>query len=177
MTMNVGDRVRHSRCPEWGLGEVVASRGDKLHVTFENAGSKILVNAALEIVRGPAAESEVLDEIRSRSTTAGFHLVSRRGRYLNHPAKCTSCGERHEVVTRYSQSTIGPVVLCEDCKPGVLLRSFGRADLLDRISWWQDSGRGQFRIYSPEHLGGYCPKCGLGASKRERRCRACGAEI
>ena len=46
-----GQWVRHPGKPEWGLGQVQSSIGDRVTVNFEHAG-KVLVNAhvvALEI--------------------------------------------------------------------------------------------------------------------------------
>ncbi len=39
-----GEWVRHPQHPEWGLGQVQSSIGDRVTVNFENAG-KVLVNA------------------------------------------------------------------------------------------------------------------------------------
>ena len=41
-----GDYVRHSRQPEWGLGQVQSAIGNRVTVMFENAG-KVLVDISV----------------------------------------------------------------------------------------------------------------------------------
>lgn len=65
-TYKKGDRVRHPRCPDWGVGEVREdARDDKLPVFFENAGLKTLSLSHVEPepVTGADAESVLLDNL------------------------------------------------------------------------------------------------------------------
>jgi Protein of unknown function (DUF3553) len=44
-----GDWVRLPACPEWGLGQVQSAIGDRVTVTFEEAGKQTL-NAAIALL-------------------------------------------------------------------------------------------------------------------------------
>src|SRR5437763_546577 len=53
VTWSVGDRVRHSLVPDWGLGDVREVRGDgKVRVCFVGCGDKLLVNPQLTRAQG-----------------------------------------------------------------------------------------------------------------------------
>lgn len=49
-----GDLVRSEARPDWGVGQVQSSIGDKVTVNFENAGKVVLVgsDAELRLVAG-----------------------------------------------------------------------------------------------------------------------------
>lgn len=66
MLFKVGDRVKHPKKPDWGLGEVKASGGGFVTVYFVDAGEKTLsLNyAALQLVTGQDAASPQLDQMR-----------------------------------------------------------------------------------------------------------------
>lgn len=51
-----GCLVRHPECPEWGVGQVQSSIGDRLTVNFENNG-KTLINT-LRVVLEPVSLEE-----------------------------------------------------------------------------------------------------------------------
>jgi len=61
--ITIGDRVRHPKMSEWGVGQVVSVALPKIDVFFEGAGEKTLRTdlVSLRFVQGPEAESEVLD--------------------------------------------------------------------------------------------------------------------
>ncbi|MBK5970464.1 MULTISPECIES: DUF3553 domain-containing protein [Thiorhodovibrio] len=66
MPFKVGDRVKHPKKLDWGLGEVTASGGGNVTVHFVDAGEKKLSlnHVALQLVTGDDAVSPQLDQIR-----------------------------------------------------------------------------------------------------------------
>lgn len=66
VTYKVGERVKHPRRPEWGIGEVLAdSAGDQVHILFEDAGDKKFSIDFIEFIKvdGDEASSEMLDAL------------------------------------------------------------------------------------------------------------------
>jgi uncharacterized protein DUF3553 len=49
-----GDRVRHPQRPDWGLGEVQSSIGERVTVSFEHVGKQVIdVTRIALVVLGP----------------------------------------------------------------------------------------------------------------------------
>lgn len=64
MTVAQGDKVRHPKMPDWGLGKVIEISPDgKARVFFLNVGEKLLglKYVTLEKVEGAEAENFILD--------------------------------------------------------------------------------------------------------------------
>ncbi|MDF1580754.1 MAG: DUF3553 domain-containing protein [Desulfuromonadales bacterium] len=60
----VGDKVKHPKMPDWGIGKVLETMpDDKVRVFFINAGEKLLglKYVALEKVEGEDASHSILD--------------------------------------------------------------------------------------------------------------------
>lgn len=71
MEYKKGDRVKHPKKEEWGIGEVRAdSKGAFVTVTFANAGEKklSLEHVRLDKVSGEDSKSRLLDEIVNEGT-------------------------------------------------------------------------------------------------------------
>lgn len=66
MPFPVGDRLKHPKKPDWGLGEVTASEGGYVTVYFVDAGEKklSLKYVDLQLVTGEHAASSILDQVR-----------------------------------------------------------------------------------------------------------------
>lgn len=65
-----GDRFRHKKHPEWGIGEVLEdSNGEFVKVFSANVGEKILYNnpEAFEVVTGEDAANPILDNLSYRT--------------------------------------------------------------------------------------------------------------
>ena len=56
MTYQQGQWVRHPKCPDWGIGEVLGQDGDTVSVLFQQIGLKKLntQHVSLEVVNAPA---------------------------------------------------------------------------------------------------------------------------
>ena len=70
MTFQQGDWVRHPKCPDWGIGEVLGQDGDTVRVLFQQKGEKKLntqyVN--LEAVEAPVDSRNQCPGIHARRT-------------------------------------------------------------------------------------------------------------
>lgn len=78
-TFKKGERVRHPKRPDWGLGEVLENqRDDKVHIFFEEAERKSMLaqQAALERVTGAAADSARLDNVYLPTGKPGYAFRS-----------------------------------------------------------------------------------------------------
>ncbi len=53
--LNPGDLVRHPDRPDWGIGQVQSSIGDKVTVNFPHAGKRVIDTrrVALDLVVAP----------------------------------------------------------------------------------------------------------------------------
>ena len=49
-SFEVGDLVRSGDRPDWGVGQVQSLVGDRLTVTFENAGKVVLISGSGSLV-------------------------------------------------------------------------------------------------------------------------------
>lgn len=72
MPFQVGDRVKHPKKPDWGLGKVTASDGGYVTVYFADAGEKKLsLNfVELQLVTGEDAVSPQLDQMCQEPTSS-----------------------------------------------------------------------------------------------------------
>ncbi|MFA0082793.1 hypothetical protein AB4383_12225 [Vibrio breoganii] len=57
-------------------------------------------------------------------------LKVRRGKRLYGVGQCTACRSHASVLTRYSKSSLGVVILCHPCRIAAFERSFGYADAM-----------------------------------------------
>ena len=74
-----GDRVRHPRKPDWGMGEVLDdSDGREVRIFFENAGARTLSLAYvdLEDISGNDAQSAHLDNLKLSPSSGGIEYQS-----------------------------------------------------------------------------------------------------
>ena len=79
MKYNKGDRVKHPKRDDWGLGEVLAdSDGGAVRIFFVEAGEKTL---SLDIIRpvpvaGSEAADPVLDNLKTDKSASGIKYQS-----------------------------------------------------------------------------------------------------
>src|SRR5262249_25649300 len=84
MSFRKGDRVRHTACSEWGLGEVLVVEPTKVRVFFVNAGERVLsAGAPLERVDGTQAANPVLDNLHIVSGARFRTIGECKGRFLS----------------------------------------------------------------------------------------------
>ena len=79
MQFRKGDRIRHPKMEEWGVGEVLEdSRGDSVPVFFVGAGKKILMLEYVQPVRleGAEADSAILDNLKIPNESTGIRYKS-----------------------------------------------------------------------------------------------------
>ena len=79
MELRTGDRIRHLKRPEWGLGKVLeVTSGGKARVHFVEAGERKLVLAhaaeALQKVAGEEAQDYRLDNLAASGRGGGRHM-------------------------------------------------------------------------------------------------------
>lgn len=59
MTIVLGDKVRHPKMPEWGIGKVLeVMSGDKVKVFFLNAGEKTIIQSYVKLKKLDDAEAK-----------------------------------------------------------------------------------------------------------------------
>lgn len=78
MEFNIGDRVRHPKLPEWGVGQVVGISPPILSLFFESVGEKKIKTDVvdLRLVEGSDAESIVLDsKFKAKRKTTRRHFA------------------------------------------------------------------------------------------------------
>ena len=79
MKYNKGDRVRHPKRDDWGLGEVLAgSDGGAVRIFFVEAGEKTISLDIIEPVpvTGPEAADPVLDNLKTDKPASGIKYRS-----------------------------------------------------------------------------------------------------
>lgn len=69
--LKTGDRVLHSRFPDWGPGEVLEVAGDSVTVHFVNAGEKKLKASFVTVVTDERGDHPLLDHLRKRAPRRG----------------------------------------------------------------------------------------------------------
>jgi hypothetical protein len=79
---------------------------------------------------------DLISHSQPRKIVPKFHqsdiiLESKRGKSIGE-GYCDRCGRRTNSLTRYRQSTVGVVDLCNGCKAEVRDRSFGYIDVFSR---------------------------------------------
>lgn len=100
MAFHVGDRLKHPKKPDWGLGEVTASGGGYVTVYFADAGEMTLSlkHVELQLVTGEEAVSPKLDQVCQEPSTSKL-VKYRIGRVGNiraeRNARTWSILERH----------------------------------------------------------------------------------
>ena len=57
MTFQRGQFVRHPKCPDWGIGEVLSQEGDTVHVLFQQVGKKKLITRFVNLQLAEAEAS------------------------------------------------------------------------------------------------------------------------
>ena len=84
MRYSKGDRVRHPKMKDWGIGEVLLNTdSDSVTVFFSNVGKKMisLKHVDLKKISGKESESSILDNIKSNEP-------EHKGKKL-----CKNCGQ------------------------------------------------------------------------------------
>ena len=95
--MKAGDLVKHTGRPEWGIGVVVDSAGDKCTIHFEQKGRLVLQLAAaaphLAAVprTGVAADSALLEPTRWDSIALPAELRVKKAKATTTAAACATC--------------------------------------------------------------------------------------
>lgn len=78
------------------------------------------LNSKAVPIKGKAADPE-----RKKFTNSGrIILISKKGNRLDGEHQCDECKMVRKPVYRYSESNVGPVVICNECKIKVFNRSF-----------------------------------------------------
>lgn len=79
-----GERVKHPKAEEWGLGEVLGSSdGENIDFFFEGAGKKSLGKTVqLKKVRGTEAISILLDNLKKTTGKSKFISISQATQFF-----------------------------------------------------------------------------------------------
>jgi hypothetical protein len=122
MSLTVGQKVRHPKKPEWGLGEVLEVRDQKLFVYFENVGEKLLKDVGLITV----ASTEPIQRKRVRQKPAKV-IRKKRSKKASPRAK-----------EKLDESTNSPGIFFESREPAVSSEFETTLNILERLR--QDFG-------------------------------------
>jgi hypothetical protein len=148
MEWRVGQRLRHLKLQDLGVGEVTGVEGDKLRVRFGSGERVFMTTAAIEQVAAPPAPSQRNASLSASPKTAGkhstlsaeearrrfqdqdvpFELEAPRGQRVDVWGPCSQCDNARRPLWYYARSSRGAVYLCVPCKDR--LRE-GSRDVLD----------------------------------------------